>query len=119
MANARQPDRHRAWPFLPELRQHPGVVERVQAHDEEATSIPQAQGGALDAGREAGTAHVARRLDARLLQHGLYVIAFSYPVVPQGKARIRTQMSAAHSDADIDQAVAAFVQVGKEMGVVS
>ncbi|HNJ98698.1 MAG TPA: glycine C-acetyltransferase [Ilumatobacteraceae bacterium] len=66
-----------------------------------------------------GDAKVAGEMAARLLQHGLYVIAFSYPVVPQGKARIRTQMSAAHSDADIDQAVAAFVQVGKEMGVVS
>jgi len=66
-----------------------------------------------------GDAKVAGEMAARLLQHGLYVIAFSYPVVPAGKARIRTQMSAAHSDADIDQAVAAFVQVGREMGVVS
>ena len=55
----------------------------------------------------------------RLLALGLYVVAFSYPVVPQGKARIRTQMSAAHSDDDIDRAVAAFVQVGREMGVLS
>ena len=66
-----------------------------------------------------GDAKVAGEMAARLLQLGLYVIAFSYPVVPQGKARIRTQMSAAHSDEDIDRAVAAFVQVGKEMGVVS
>jgi glycine C-acetyltransferase len=48
----------------------------------------------------------------------VYVIAFSYPVVPQGKARIRTQMSAAHGDDDIDRAVAAFTKVGREMGVV-
>jgi glycine C-acetyltransferase len=48
----------------------------------------------------------------------LYVVAFSYPVVPQGKARIRTQMSAAHSDADIDMAVAAFRKVGRQMGLV-
>jgi len=55
----------------------------------------------------------------RLLQEGIYVIAFSFPVVPQGKARIRTQMSAAHSDDDIDQAIDAFVRVGRAMGVVA
>ena len=47
------------------------------------------------------------------------MIAFSFPVVPQGKARIRTQMSAAHTDADIDVAIDAFVRVGTEMGVIS
>ena len=46
------------------------------------------------------------------------MIAFSFPVVPQGKARIRTQMSAAHTDADIDAAVSAFTKVGQEMGVI-
>jgi hypothetical protein len=46
---------------------------------------------------------------ARLLERGIYVIGFSYPVVPQGQARIRTQMSAAHSDDDIDRAVSAFI----------
>jgi glycine C-acetyltransferase len=54
----------------------------------------------------------------RLLAEGLYVIAFSYPVVPQGRARIRTQMSAAHTDADIDMAIVAFTKVGRDMGVV-
>jgi len=65
-----------------------------------------------------GDAKVAGEMAARLLARGLYVIAFSYPVVPQGKARIRTQMSAAHSDDDIDMAVEAFTAVGREMGVV-
>jgi glycine C-acetyltransferase len=65
-----------------------------------------------------GDAKAAGEMAARLLERGIYVIAFSYPVVPQGTARIRTQMSAAHSDDDIDRAVAAFVEVGKEMGVV-
>lgn len=65
-----------------------------------------------------GDAKVAGEMARRLLEAGIYVIAFSYPVVPQGKARIRTQMSAAHSDADVDAAVAAFIQVGKDMGVV-
>ncbi len=66
-----------------------------------------------------GDAKVAGDMAQRLLGRGLYVTAFSYPVVPQGKARIRTQMSAAHSDADIDMAVAAFIEVGREMGVVA
>jgi len=65
-----------------------------------------------------GDARVATEMADRLLHEGIYVIAFSFPVVPQGKARIRTQMSAAHSDGDIDQAIDAFVRVGKAMGVV-
>ncbi len=65
-----------------------------------------------------GDAKVAGDMAQRLLAEGLYVTAFSYPVVPQGKARIRTQMSAAHTDDDIDMAVAAFTKVGGEMGVV-
>jgi len=66
-----------------------------------------------------GDAKVAGDMARRLLERGLYVIAFSYPVVPQGQARIRTQMSAAHSDADIDTAVALFTEVGREMGVIA
>jgi len=65
-----------------------------------------------------GDAKVAGEMAQRLLDQGLYVIAFSFPVVPQGKARIRTQMSAAHSDEDIDRAVAAFTQVATDMGVL-
>jgi glycine C-acetyltransferase len=66
-----------------------------------------------------GDAKVAGEMARRLLERGLYVIAFSYPVVPQGQARIRTQMSAAHSDADIDTAVSLFTEVGREMGVIA
>jgi glycine C-acetyltransferase len=66
-----------------------------------------------------GDAKVAGEMAQRLLEKGVYVIAFSFPVVPQGKARIRTQMSAAHSDDDIDRAVAAFTEVGREMGVLA
>jgi glycine C-acetyltransferase len=66
-----------------------------------------------------GDAKVAGEMAQRLLEKGIYVIAFSFPVVPQGKARIRTQMSAAHSDDDIDRAVAAFSQVAAEMGALS
>jgi len=61
---------------------------------------------------------VAAEMADKLLDHGIYVIAFSYPVVPKGVARIRTQMSAAHTPEQIEKAVAAFTAVGKEMGVI-
>jgi glycine C-acetyltransferase len=65
-----------------------------------------------------GEASLAQEMAARMLKRGIYVIGFSFPVVPKGQARIRTQMSAAHSFDDIDRAVEAFVEVGKELGVV-
>ncbi len=65
-----------------------------------------------------GDARVATEMANRLLDEGIYVIGFSFPVVPQGKARIRTQMSAAHTSADVDQAVSAFVKVGRQLGIV-
>jgi glycine C-acetyltransferase len=66
-----------------------------------------------------GDPRVATQMATELLAEGLYVIAFSFPVVPRGQDRIRTQMSAAHSEADIDFAVAAFTRVGKRMGVIA
>ena len=54
----------------------------------------------------------------KLLTEGIYVIGFFYPVVPQGQARIRVQLSAAHSQAHLDKAITAFTKVGKELGVV-
>jgi glycine C-acetyltransferase len=66
-----------------------------------------------------GEARLATVMADALLQEGVYVIGFSFPVVPKGQARIRTQMSAAHSSEDIDRAVAAFAKVGKQMGVIS
>ena len=63
-----------------------------------------------------GDAKLAGEMSKRLLAHGIYVIGFSFPVVPKGQARIRVQLSAAHSDADIDRALAAFAQVGRELG---
>ena len=66
-----------------------------------------------------GDARIATEMATRLLDEGLYVTGFSFPVVPQGQARIRTQMSAGHTTADIEFAVAAFIRVGKAMGVVS
>jgi glycine C-acetyltransferase len=63
-------------------------------------------------------AKLAKEMADKLLAEGLYVIAFSYPVVPQGKARIRTQMSAAHDRSHLDRALAAFEKTGKELGVI-
>ncbi|WP_011579790.1 MULTISPECIES: glycine C-acetyltransferase [Chelativorans] len=66
-----------------------------------------------------GEAGLAAKMAERLLDYGIYVIGFSFPVVPKGEARIRTQMSAAHSAEDIDRAVEAFGKVGRELGVIS
>ena len=60
----------------------------------------------------------AAEMAEKLLQKGIYVVAFSYPVVPKGLARIRTQMSAAHTLEQIDKTVQAFIEVGKEMGII-
>jgi glycine C-acetyltransferase len=65
-----------------------------------------------------GDASLAGRMAARLLEKGIYVVGFSFPVVPQGQARIRLQASAAHTEKQIDEAVRAFAEVGKELGVI-
>ena len=62
-----------------------------------------------------GDAVLAQRMSEKLLQHGVYAIGFFFPVVPQGKARIRTQISAAHTREDLDQAIAAFAAVYDEI----
>ena len=63
-------------------------------------------------------AKIAKALAEKLLAKGIYVIAFSYPVVPEGQARIRVQISAAHEREHLDKCIAAFVEVGKEMGII-
>jgi glycine C-acetyltransferase len=65
-----------------------------------------------------GDAKLASAMAEQLLEHGIYVIGFSFPVVPQGKARIRTQMSAGHTREHLDKAIAAFTLVGKNLGVI-
>ena len=64
-----------------------------------------------------GDAALATKFADAMLERGVYVIGFSYPVVPQGKARIRTQISAAHMRDDLEKAVAAFIEVKKELGI--
>jgi glycine C-acetyltransferase len=65
-----------------------------------------------------GDAKLAGDMAERLLAEGIYVVGFSFPVVPKGQARIRTQMSAAHTPAQIEQCIAAFVKVGRELGII-
>ena len=62
---------------------------------------------------------VSQKMAEKLLEKGIYVIGFYYPVVPKGQARIRVQISAAHTKAHLDHAIAAFIEVGKELGVIS
>ncbi len=63
-------------------------------------------------------AELAQKLAARMLELGIYVVGFFFPVVPKGQARIRVQMSAVHTRSDLEQAVAAFTQAGRELGMI-
>lgn len=89
--------------------------QRLADHAERFRLLMDAEGFALLPGTHPivpvmfGDAVTAARVAARMMEHGVYVTAFSYPVVPRGRARIRVQLSAAHSDEDIDACVAAFV----------
>ncbi len=66
-----------------------------------------------------GDAALSQEFSAELLKEGVYAVGFFYPVVPKGQARIRTQISAAHSKEQLDKAIAAFIKVGKKLGVIS
>lgn len=65
-----------------------------------------------------GDAALSAKMADRLLHEGVYVIGFSFPVVPKGEARIRTQISAAHSREQLDHAIAAFTRIGRELGII-
>ncbi len=65
-----------------------------------------------------GDAKIAAEFAERALEKGIYVVGFSFPVVPKGQARIRTQMSAAHSRDQLDKAIDAFIEVGRDMGII-
>jgi len=92
-----------------------GLRERVHANAARFRSAMAAEGFDLLPGHHPivpvmlGDAALAGRLASALYERGVYAVAFSYPVVPVGQARIRVQLSAAHDDADVDAAVAAFV----------
>jgi glycine C-acetyltransferase len=63
-------------------------------------------------------AKIAQKMAEKLLEEGIYVIGFYYPVVPEGQARIRVQISAVHENEHLDKAIEAFTKVGKELGVL-
>ncbi len=98
--------------------------DRLHANARRLRTGLEAAGFTLKPGQHAilpvmlGDAALAGRMADRLLEKGIYVIGFSYPVVPQGQARIRLQASAAHTDEQIDQTVRAFAEVGRELGVI-
>jgi glycine C-acetyltransferase len=94
------------------------AVQRVQAYAARFRAALQAQGHTLIGSGHPivpvmlGDEHAAKSLAQQLHHAGVHAVAFSYPVVPRGRARIRTQLSAAHTDADLDEAVAAFAAAG-------
>ena len=98
--------------------------KRLQANADHFRKGLSAAGFALTPGEHPiipvmiGDAALAGRLAAELQARGVYVTAFSYPVVPNGKARNRTQMNAAHTDAELDRAIAAFADAGRAIGVI-
>jgi glycine C-acetyltransferase len=108
------------------LLEHEGAAlrTRLRYNAQHFRSAMSAAGFALPEGEHPiipvmlGDAAVAGTMAQKLLEQGVYVVSFSFPVVPKGKARIRTQMSAVHTPEQIDRAVAAFTLVGRELGVI-
>src|SRR4029079_7362422 len=98
--------------------------DRLRANTQKLRSALEAAGFAVKPGQSPilpvmiGDAAQATTLADKLLERGIYVIGFSYPVVPQGQARIRIQVSAAHTDEQLHRAIVAFTEVGKQLGVV-
>jgi glycine C-acetyltransferase len=107
------------------LESSPDLRDRVHANARHFRAGMQALGFNLVAGAHPiipimlGDAPLAVRLAQRMQAEGVYVVAFAFPVVPQGKARIRAQMSAAHSTEQLDQVVGAFGRAARELGIIS
>jgi glycine C-acetyltransferase len=106
------------------LESSPELRERLHANARHFRASMQALGFNLVPGEHPiipvmlGDAPLAVRLAERMQQEGIYVVAFSFPVVPHGKARIRTQMNAAHSIQQLDQVVSAFGRSARDLGVI-
>ncbi|HEX3950609.1 MAG TPA: glycine C-acetyltransferase [Steroidobacteraceae bacterium] len=106
------------------LENSPELRERVHANARHFRNGMEALGFNLVPGEHPiipvmlGDAPLAVRLAERMQQQGIYVVAFSFPVVPHGKARIRTQMNAAHSTQQLDQVIAAFGRSARDLGVI-
>ncbi len=106
------------------LESSPELRERVHANARHFRARMQALGFSLLPGEHPivpimlGEAPLAVRLAERMQEDGVFVVAFSYPVVPHGKARIRTQMNAAHSIAQLDRVVDSFARAGRDLGII-
>jgi glycine C-acetyltransferase len=106
------------------LEKSPELRERVHANARHFRAGMQGLGFNLIPGEHPiipimlGEAPLAVRLAERMQAEGVYVVAFSFPVVPHGKARIRTQMNAAHSTEQIDRVIAAFGRAGRDLGII-
>ena len=106
------------------VREGEPLRERLRANTQRFREQMTAQGFRIRPGAHPivpillGEATVAQSMAARLLEEGVYVIGFFFPVVPKGQARIRVQLSAAHTPEQIDRAIAAFVKVGRAMGLL-
>ena len=106
------------------LEKDQGLRDRLQSNAQHFRSGMENLGFDLKPGEHPivpvmlGDARLATEMANRLLDHGIYVIGFSFPVVPQGEARIRTQMSAGLTDAQVDKAIEAFATVGRDLGVI-
>lgn len=102
-----------------------GLRAQINANAKHFRAGMEAAGFTLKPGEHAiipvmlGDAKLAQDMASKLLDEGIYVIGFFFPVVPKGQARIRTQMSAAHTPEHIEKAVQAFTKVGRELGVIS
>jgi glycine C-acetyltransferase len=106
------------------LENSPELRERVHANARHFRARMQELGFNLLPGEHPiipimlGEAPLAVRLAERMLAEGVYVVAFSFPVVPQGKARIRTQMSAAHTTQQLDRVIDAFARCARDLGII-
>jgi len=106
------------------LEERPDLLVRLKENSRYFRQGMQAAGFTLVPGHHPiipvmlGDAVLAQKLAARMLDEGIYVVGFSFPVVPKDQARIRTQMSAAHSREHLDRAIAAFIKVGKALDVI-
>src|SRR5262249_1473799 len=101
-----------------------GLRDRLHANARKLRSSLEGAGFAIKPGQHPilpvmlGDGALAGKMADRLLDRGIYAIGFSYPVVPQGQARIRIQVSAAHTSEQLDRAAEAFQEVGRELGVL-
>jgi len=107
------------------LETNHGLIQKVHDNSAYFRKHMQALGFTLVPGEHPiipvmlGDAQLAKTMADALLKEGVYVIGFSYPVVPHGQARIRTQMSAAHEKQHLDKAIEAFAKIGKKLGVIA